>query len=459
MECSTEGLVAGNAGSGEAEVLGEWEALVRRLPADLERSAVTTGALVRRRKVKTAQALLRMILLYAACDWSLRTLGAWGTLLGLGSLSDVALLKRLRKSCGWLGHILGQMLEAQTGAQTGALGQSGLSGGTGVRVRVQDASIVTAPGPKGSYWRLHVSLDLASKRILGVQLTDAKGGETLSRFPLQPGEIVIGDRGYNAVSSLTAVLPDSDFIVRMQWCGVPLVDAQGQRFNTVDWLKECFPTPYTAAHVSPPQAIELMLVTPAGRVRVRLIACALPEAAASRARRRARKRARKSGYTASQNGLFAVGFFFVLTSLPAQTWPPQQVLDFYRFRWQVELFFKRLKSILHFDHLRAFDPHLIQTYLLAKILLALLLDADLQAVRNQCPHWFADDQHPVSYGRLTTFLAAQIQAAIRGSVPRRRCFNRLPALHRYLCNSPRRRIDQAASAARIIQLLNNQLLC
>ena len=37
--------------------------------------------------------------------------------------------------------------------------------------------------------------------------------------------------------------------------------------------------------------------------------------------------------------------------------------------------FKRLKSLLHLDHLRAFDPKLAQTYLLAKVLGALLVDA------------------------------------------------------------------------------------
>jgi len=55
--------------------------------------------------------------------------------------------------------------------------------------------------------------------------------------------------------------------------------------------------------------------------------------------------------------------------------------ELYRLRWQIEIAFKRLKSLLRIDELRAFDPVLAQTYLLAKLLAAVLVDA----VRTQGP--------------------------------------------------------------------------
>lgn len=51
-----------------------------------------------------------------------------------------------------------------------------------------------------------------------------------------------------------------------------------------------------------------------------------------------------------------------------------QILETYRFRWQIELAFKRLKSLLFCDNLRARDPDLAQAYLLAKLLGALLAE-------------------------------------------------------------------------------------
>jgi IS4 transposase len=42
----------------------------------------------------------------------------------------------------------------------------------------------------------------------------------------------------------------------------------------------------------------------------------------------------------------------LITSLPREAWPAERVLTFYRRRWQVELAFKRLKSLIGLEDLR-----------------------------------------------------------------------------------------------------------
>ena len=71
--------------------------------------------------------------------------------------------------------------------------------------------------------------------------------------------------------------------------------------------------------------------------------------------------------------LILARYMVLLTNCEAGV-TPEQALEAYRFRWQIELAFKRLKSLLHLDQLRAKDPDLAQTYLLAKILGALLVE-------------------------------------------------------------------------------------
>ena len=61
----------------------------------------------------TAETLLRIILAYAWNDWSLRTTAAWASRIGLADLSDVAILKRLRRAPAWLGHLLDQWFRSQ----------------------------------------------------------------------------------------------------------------------------------------------------------------------------------------------------------------------------------------------------------------------------------------------------------------------------------------------------------
>jgi hypothetical protein len=51
------------------------------------------------------------------------------------------------------------------------------------------------------------------------------------------------------------------------------------------------------------------------------------------------------------------------------------VLEIYRGRWQVELVFKRLKSILGFGYLPKRDNQSIRSWLEGKLLVALLLEA------------------------------------------------------------------------------------
>jgi IS4 transposase len=49
-------------------------------------------------------------------------------------------------------------------------------------------------------------------------------------------------------------------------------------------------------------------------------------------------------------------------------------LTLYRFRWQIEMAFKRMKSILALDEMAAKDQRLCRTFLLAKLLAALLVE-------------------------------------------------------------------------------------
>jgi hypothetical protein len=79
-------------------VSDDWTQISARIPVEVEALAWETKALQRRREVRSPLDLLRMVLAYSVCDWSLRMVGAWATTIGLGRLSDVAIRKRLRNT-------------------------------------------------------------------------------------------------------------------------------------------------------------------------------------------------------------------------------------------------------------------------------------------------------------------------------------------------------------------------
>ena len=64
----------------------------------------------------------------------------------------------------------------------------------------------------------------------------------------------------------------------------------------------------------------------------------------------------------------------LVTSLAADTWPPERVLAAYRLRWQIELLFKRWKSIIGMSLHRAKDPKLVRCWIVIALIVALMIE-------------------------------------------------------------------------------------
>ena len=64
----------------------------------------------------------------------------------------------------------------------------------------------------------------------------------------------------------------------------------------------------------------------------------------------------------------------MFTTFPAAAFPAERVLEWYRLRWQVELVFKRFKSLAQLGHLPKRDDESAQAWLYGKLLVALLVE-------------------------------------------------------------------------------------
>lgn len=346
----------------DAEIVEfQWPYLVSLLGSaeELEASAIAAGALIRRREVRSADTLLRLAMMYGFCGFSLRQTAAYAQTIGFASISDVALLKRLRKCDGWLGGLLARLLAERTGR---ALPEGGL------RIRLIDATTVSQPGSKGTDWRLHVSMNLRLGQVDHLELTDAKGGESLSRFAFAPSDLVIADRGYAKANGLVAITQaDAFFIIRNSRHSVSLEHPDGRPFDYLGALN-------TLPEGTPGGFEVQVRVTREHAVPCRLVAIRKSEPAAERTRAKILSESRKKGHTTDPRTLESAGFMTLLTNLPQERASDAQVLELYRFRWQIEINFKDLKSVLDLDSLPAKDPALARTFLFAKLLGAFLID-------------------------------------------------------------------------------------
>ena len=178
----------------------EWEVVSSFLPEGWRELARETGALKGLRKDKSVDALLRTLLLHLACGHSLRETVVRARKANLADLSDVALLKRLRKSGDWL-HALCVALFREQGMAMSADG--------GFQVRAFDATTVKEPGRTGALWRLHYSVRLPSLACDFFKLTASEGrgtGEAFAQFPVGEGDFVLADRAYSTAAGLHHVV-------------------------------------------------------------------------------------------------------------------------------------------------------------------------------------------------------------------------------------------------------------
>ena len=335
----------------------EWGHVLSFMPEDFTESSHAKLALVRRREVESAGDLLRICLAYGLCDMSLRQVAAWAETIGLGRMSNVAVLNRLRKAERWLGHLVAQWLF-----------ERGLARNVGKwRVRVIDASSISEPGSKGADWRLHMRFDLAECRIADVEITDLSQAEHLKRHKIESDEVVLVDRGYAHRAGIGSVLnAGGHVVVRAIWSNMALRTASGTKLDILPLLKTV-----GADEVGD---WDVWLDDAGKRYKMRLVALKKTEAAAEKERKRLRRIASKRCTKINPKSLIAAGYVYVLTDLGRDQLSAVEALELYRFRWQIELVFKRLKSLLGLGKLRAKDPRLARTYLYSKILGALIVE-------------------------------------------------------------------------------------
>jgi hypothetical protein len=327
---------------------------------EIAQSAAAAGALIRRREIRSADTLLRLAITYGFCGFSLRQTAAYAQTIGFASISDVALLKRFRRCGPWLGELLAQKLAQRTGRPQLPVNR--------LRLRLIDATTVARPGSTGIDWRLHMSMDVSRGQVDHIELTDAKGAETLTRFAFTSSDLVIADRGYAKAKDLDHVSRASAFfIVRTSRHSMKLEHRDGRPFDYVEGLNQL---PEAAAGEFAVQ----VRVSPQHVLPCRLIGIRKSEPAAERTRSKILAESRKKHRITDPRTLESAGFMTVLTNLPVNDATPEHVLDLYRFRWQIEMNFKDLKSVLELDALPAKDPALVRTYLYAKLLGTFLID-------------------------------------------------------------------------------------
>ena len=338
----------------------EWDILRDWLPQDLNALARQRRFFQRTRGLTDAERWLRLILMHVAGGLSLQQTAMRARELGLAEISGVALFKRLRKANRWLQGLCEHLLREQQQR----LGHCAWP--SEYRVRAIDATDVREPGETGTEWRIHYSIRFPELVCDHYELTDNSQGEKLGRFEFCDKELILADRGYSHRAGGAKVL-DSGAALLVRWNpqSFPISARNGREFALLERLRQL---PRRGA-----REWDVQFEWEGKLYALRLCALRKSKTATEKARGKVIEKARQHGRQAKPQSLELAEFVLVLTSLPKR-FSADQVLDLYRCRWQVELTFKRLKSLLGAGHVPKSDDQSASAWMQAKILTALLLE-------------------------------------------------------------------------------------
>jgi hypothetical protein len=421
----------------QACVLNEeiWERdVLSRLPCNFAQEARRLGAFQRKRGVSSPATLLRALLAYTLGVLSFRQLGAWAVLLGVADISEAAWRKRLRRSRRWLAWLLREQIALPQATPPSF-------GGAHARIQLVDATRLSHPGGSGDDWRVHLAYDLLGGRLGQVMIGDQHSGEHLERYELAAGDIAVADGAYGSRRSVAhARGQGADVVLRITKEGFPLQRENGEPFEVAAWLKRTRRSLRQEA---------LWCRFEGHSYRVRLIGIRLPPDKAELARKRLLRNACRHQYKLRPETLALAEWVLLVTTLPQEGWPLEQILRLYRARWQVELVFKRMKQLLHLDTLRVKERDAVEAAVCLQLIAWTLHEEQAAWMRAHLPsasnEASADTQTAPSSWRLTALCLSTLRHAVLGQWTQQRVRECLGRLQRFLCDSPRKRQHQEST--------------
>jgi len=305
-----------------------WDQARSFLPLDLDGLARKTGLLSRLRGTSSIESLTRLLLLCAMPRASLRTVADWGRENGISRMNSSALFFRLRDAEPFLEGCFNEILRHACVLQPQRFGDLCL-------VAV-DATVLCGPGATGTDQRLHVVYDLGKGLPRSVDLTGPEGGESLARHnSLGSGDLVLGDRGYGHQRGLLACLESgASLLVRFEFNSIRLLNSNGDKIGTQE-----------AASLIPARGwADFPVFLPGWETPLRALG--------------------------SRNDKDEP--VWLITDLTKEQILADEARSLYSQRWQIELFFKRLKSLLDLDELPSRDGPTARPWIWAKLVLCAL---------------------------------------------------------------------------------------
>jgi hypothetical protein len=194
-------------------------------------------------------------------------------------------------------------------------------------------------------------------------------GESFKQFPVKSGDCIVGDRGYSTAPGIAYLAEKGAFsLVRVNTSALNFYSSNGREFNLLDQVKTL------VGEYQVGQWDVKISDTAHGFINGRLCVIRKSEASAEKAIAKLKRRASKNQKVLKPETLVYAKYIIIFTTLPTEWFSVDRVLEWYRLRWQIELVFKRLKSLTKMGHLPKHDEQSSRAWLYGKLFVALLVE-------------------------------------------------------------------------------------
>lgn len=352
----------------------DWRLLLRYLPGNYEALAHEYKMVETQygnAKITTVDELWRVLFLHVGADLPLRDTAALLALTGGPMISPNRIHMKLRKSARYVQAVLTQISDQVETVEPERWG--------GYEMIAIDGSSVSCPGAKGTDARIHAAIRLSDLHIQQAMTTDESEGETLRRFFFTPGQLAIVDRCYANPAGVAWVRHcNADVLARLNRGALPLYDEERNAIDVVAWARTI------SEGVIKERVVCVHAETDCGSHWFvgRLVGKKLPDDKAKEAQRRLRQ---EQGAKVTADSLEMAGYVLVFTTADEYRLTAEQVLEAYRLRWQVELLFKRWKSLGGLDQVPTSRNDTTLAWLSIKLLLGILVE---RMIGSECGEIF-----------------------------------------------------------------------
>lgn len=245
-------------------------------------------------------------------------------------------------------------------------------------VEILDSTTIRLPDVLASQWRGcggrtttgtqaalkgTVSLELLTGRMTGPELNHGRTQDratALQHAAPQPGSLHLVDQGFTTLVRCADLAQAGAYFLHrlpVQWS---VWRPTGERLAVETWLDQ---------QAAETHEVDFAVEVGAQRLPARVLALRVAPTVAQERRRTVKAEAKREGKTPSTRVLERADWTLLVTNVPRSRLTVTEAWTVYRCRWQIELLFKRWKSLGEIDESRSVNPDRILCEVYAKLLM------------------------------------------------------------------------------------------